>query len=60
MVDWSEELTDRFFADPFRDAGLPEPFVESFEEWLETIGFVTFEEGTIRPSWTVFLAELGE
>jgi hypothetical protein len=54
MVDWSEELTQTI-VDDFVGEDVSQAFVDSFKEWLETIGFVTYEQGRIRPSWDVFL-----
>jgi hypothetical protein len=54
MVDWSQELTE-LYVEPFEDEPLPPDFLDSFKEWLETSGFITYYEGRIRSAWAVFL-----
>lgn len=57
MVDWSEALFDSLYRAPLESEGLPPRFVDSFEEWLTTSGFLTFE-GQERKSWQTFLDSL--
>lgn len=57
MVDWSQELTD-LYVEPLEDEPLPPDFLDSFKEWLETSGFITYYEGRIRSAWAVFLEQI--
>lgn len=54
LVDWSQSLTS-LFGQILRDEGVEDSFVRRFEEWLMTIGFCTYDDGTQRPSWDEFL-----
>ena len=57
MVDWSQELTE-LYVEAFEDEPLPPDFLDSFKEWLETSGFITYYEGRIRSAWAVFLEHI--
>ena len=52
LVDWSPELVHYF--DPILE-GLPQWFIASFRETLQTIGLCRYDDGTCRPALGVFL-----
>jgi hypothetical protein len=54
LVDWSEELVELVFG-AMLDEGLPEAFIDSFREWLDTSGLITYDDASERPAWDVFL-----
>jgi hypothetical protein len=58
MVDWSTSLFDSVYRPILEQAGLPAVFIDSFEEWLTTSGFITYQDGRERPSWATFIAAL--
>ncbi len=58
LVDWDPALVEAFYSEPFRQAGLPESFIEEFAESLETVGLLRFEDGSARPAWDAFLDAL--
>lgn len=58
MVDWSGWLSETF-VEGFLEEELPQPFIDSFREWLESSGFITYDQARVRPAWEVFLAACG-
>lgn len=55
LVDWSPELFEGQYGDVPWEEGVPQVFVDRFEEWLLTTGLMTHDTGTTRPAWDVFL-----
>lgn len=57
MVDWSESLFDGLYGDVMLAEGLPPLFVDSFDEWLTTVGLLD-ENGVERPAWQLMVDQV--
>ncbi len=55
LVDWSPEVTE-IFNEMLADEDLPQEFIDQFAESLETIGLITYQNGTKKPALDVFLS----
>lgn len=58
LVDWSPELAAAF-SGPLREDGFG-PAADDLEEALATLGFVRWDDGTVRPAWDAYLAGLAD
>ena len=52
LLDWSPELTDYYLE--WLD-GMPQWFIDRFEESLRTMGLCRWEDGSELPSWDAFI-----
>jgi hypothetical protein len=55
LVDWSPELTEAFNNMFFEDEEIPQSFLDSFAESLETIGLIHYSNGLRKPAWNEFI-----
>ena len=58
LVDWDPALVEEHYSRPFREAGLPESFIQQFAESLESVGLLRYEDGSVRPAWASFVDAL--
>ncbi len=58
LVDWSPELIEEAYGEPFRQANLPDLFIRQWAESLATVGLIRFSDGSPRPAWSTFLEAL--
>jgi hypothetical protein len=54
LVDWSPEVTE-IFNKMLEAEDLPQEFIDQFAESLETIGLITYNNGTRKKAWDEFL-----
>ncbi|MEO1270958.1 MAG: hypothetical protein AAFX99_22955 [Myxococcota bacterium] len=59
IVDWSEELSALYSAPPGTEEALL-PTYDSLREWLETVGLITYADGTARPALDIVLDGIGQ
>ncbi len=59
MVDWSPETTE-IFLQGFKDEGLPQDFIDTFAESLETVGLIGYGDGKEKLAWGEFTKWLKE
>ncbi|MBU1538129.1 hypothetical protein KKF84_22650 [Myxococcota bacterium] len=56
QVDWSADLV-AYYTEIFEQEGLPPLWIDAFEEFLRTVGFLKYEDGAERtPGWEAFLS----
>lgn len=56
QVDWSADLV-AYYTEVFEQEGLPPLWIDAFEEFLRTVGFLKYEDGAERiPGWEAFLS----